>query len=80
MGIKFSKSHAIIKITANDKQPMKQRNITINEYTNNELNNELESSTTKHLNKNVCAPIQHINKGKGKMHTTTTEDLQQQDV
>jgi hypothetical protein len=76
LGIKFSKSHAIIKITANDKQPMKQRNITINEYTNNEL----ESSTTKHLNKNVCAPIQHINKGKGKMHTTTTEDLQQQDV
>jgi hypothetical protein len=76
LGIKFSKSHAIIKITANDKQPMKQRNITINEYTNNEL----ESSTTKHLNKNVCALIQHINKGKGKMHTTTTEDLQQQDV
>ncbi|CAB5362544.1 unnamed protein product [Rhizophagus irregularis] len=74
------KSHAIIKITANDKQPMKQRNITINEYTNNELNNELESSTTKHLNKNVCVPIRHINKGKGKMHTTTTEDLQQQDV
>ncbi|PKY59220.1 hypothetical protein RhiirA4_481795 [Rhizophagus irregularis] len=51
------KSHAIIKITANDKQPIKQRNITINKYTNNELNNELESSTTKHLNKNVCAPI-----------------------
>ncbi|POG81821.1 hypothetical protein GLOIN_2v1470367 [Rhizophagus irregularis DAOM 181602=DAOM 197198] len=74
------KSHAIIKITANDKQPMKQKNITINEYTNNELNNELESSTTKHLNKNVCVPIRHINKGKGKMHTTTTEDLQQQDV
>ncbi|CAB5360724.1 unnamed protein product [Rhizophagus irregularis] len=74
------KSHAIIKITANDKQPMKQRNITINKYTNNELNNELESSTTKHLNKNVCVPIRHINKGKGKMHTTTTEDLQQQDV
>ncbi|CAB4425442.1 unnamed protein product [Rhizophagus irregularis] len=74
------KSHAIIKITANDKQPMKQRNITINEYTNNKLNNELESSTTKHLNKNICAPIRHINKGKGKMHTTTTEDLQQQDV
>ncbi|PKB92370.1 hypothetical protein RhiirA5_444958 [Rhizophagus irregularis] len=51
------KSYAIIKIIANDKQPMKQRNITINEYTNNELNNELENSTTKHLNKNSHSTI-----------------------